>query len=374
MSGSDWDVVVDVSNVCRDRALPPSGEKVRLSRLELLTRAWLAAKETAAEVILVADKSLALFLDEAERRAMAELRDDGRLLVVEIADEVLLDVARRRNLHVLSRDHFIDHRGEHGWIEANPHRFHCWTVEGETPSIVPRGIRRVSRQSYSRAREIKKLRLQGLDPEKHRRILTRRWRCRNTDCSSSRTWQGELLLWPVVTAAGRPLCPNCAVQLQDVGPRTHTRQVVVSDERTGAESLRFPLEVGVPLTLGRGELATGVNLAGADGVDPAAAARLSRAHLALALALDAAPGQLRCLATDLGSTNGTTLLRRAPGGFHEPVPLVPDETVAVDFHDRLVLAGVMRIEISGQRYVADTRLPDIDVAGGGSGPTTTGSP
>jgi len=56
---------------------------------------------------------------------------------------------------------------------------------------------------------------------------------------------------PVVTAAGRPLCPTCAVQPEDLGPRTAAR----------------------------GELASGLNLAGVDGVDPGAAARLSLAHL-----------------------------------------------------------------------------------------------
>ena len=103
------------------------------------------------------------------------------------------------------------------------------------------------------ARERKDLKRTRLDPKNplHRRVLHTRWKCENTSCPQSAHWQGQLLVWPLVSPEGEAMCPSCDMQLAEIGPRQQIHEIVVAERATQAELMRFPLEADVPVIVGR---------------------------------------------------------------------------------------------------------------------------
>ncbi len=109
--------------------------------------------------------------------------------------------------------------------------------------------------------------------------------------------------------------------------------------------------------LGRGAIDKGINLAGIDDLDTAG--YLSRQHLLLKFR--SKPPRL--VATDLGSRNATTLRRWTGESLDDPETLTAAAEVTIADGSQPVLADTVRIEVSGQRYVLDTRRPDLGRAG-----------
>jgi hypothetical protein len=58
-------------------------------------------------------------------------------------------------------------------------------------------------------------------------------------------------VWPLVADDGQARCPTCDGPLTDLGPRGRLHEIVV-EERSGTEIMRFPLEAGSPVIVGRG--------------------------------------------------------------------------------------------------------------------------
>src|ERR1700740_2189290 len=135
----EWVAVIDVSNVCWSPYLPPTGHRRPLwERLHLIMAAWRALDADDVRFHLVADASRARAVDATTE--LSDLKASGDLVTAPVADAVLLPLARDRGLHVITRDHYIDHRDQHPWIEQHPERFHGWdTVDGEV-RITPLGI------------------------------------------------------------------------------------------------------------------------------------------------------------------------------------------------------------------------------------------
>jgi hypothetical protein len=346
---SSWDAVVDVSNVCWSPQLPPVGQRMPLwHRLDLVLDAWRELHGSDTRFTLVADESLARALDnEAEYQ---RLRDTGDLTTRPVADSLILELARERGLHVLTRDHYVDHRLEHPWIEKSPEKFHCWSTEDdgrvqiEPLDIVPR-----SAQTVSQAIEVKGLWRTKLDSKnpQHRKILGTRWKCVNTLCVQAAQWQDQLLVWPVVTPQGRALCPSCSGRLLGLGPRDPLYEAVVEHRGSREEIMRFPLEINSPVIVGRGAELKGINLA----TDQSPGVlQISRKHLLLQIE-DVAGKTRRMVAIDLGSSNGTKVERWAGTGFHEPQPLSPNRETFLGSKDRLILSGAVIIRLSGKHYV-----------------------
>src|SRR5579872_5288083 len=124
----DWDAVIDVSNVCWSPVLPPVGRRrVVWERLALVMAAWRREHGDGARLYLVADDSLARSMGDAEE--LRKLKADGDLVTAPVADPIILRLARDRRLHVITRDHYVDHRDRHPWIEASPGRFHGWEMD-----------------------------------------------------------------------------------------------------------------------------------------------------------------------------------------------------------------------------------------------------
>ncbi len=328
-------------------------------RLRLVTEAWRAEYGQDSRFRLVADDSLVHDLDEA--REFGRLVGSGKIAVKPVADAEVLDLAERHGLHVLTRDHYLDHRRKYPWIESSPERFHRWKFERGTVKIMPLGITRRPPQDLSVAVEIKDLRQHKLDPHnpRYRAIIETRWQCTNMRCPENAHWQGHLLVLPKVTARGEPRCPTCGGSLDDLGKRERLHEIVVQ-ERSGAEIMRFPVEAGSPAVIGRGLSLKGVNLQ-VDGLSLsgdaiAAIDKVSRRHLTLTVE-EPAPGRRRMVVTDLDSRNGTTV--EHPPGAGRPTVVKPGESAYAMEKDRIVLGDAVTLRFSGKKYLTATGAQPI---------------
>ncbi|HTU74041.1 MAG TPA: hypothetical protein VMG38_11040 [Trebonia sp.] len=381
----DWDAVIDVSNVCWSPALPPMRKRrAYWSRLGLVMAAWRREHGDDARLHLVADASLRRVIDSPED--LQRLKDSGELLTATVADGVILDLARENGLHVITHDHYVDHRDTYRWIEQFPERFHRWeTVDGDV-RIIPLDITPRSAQDISMARELKDLRRTRLDtrnPE-HRRILHTRWKCANTSCSQAATWQGQLLVWPVLSLSGEAMCPACDRPLEALGPRAQLFEVVVAERASQAEIMRFPLEADVPVIVGRGTV-KGIDLSptalsllpGLSHQVPEsfhdAVGRVSRLHLLMRIE---AVGDInwRLAVIDLDSRNHTEVERWQGSGFLPSRDVPPDKETYLSAKDRLILAGTVQLRLSGKRYphppTASFGVPPERAEPAPSGPAT----
>jgi hypothetical protein len=348
------DVVVDVSNVCWAPTLPPVGRSRPIwSRLGLVLDAWRAARPSA-RIWLVADDSLVRSLDDVGE--YRQLLRSGELETRQVADQLVLELARDQGLDVITRDHYVDHRDEHPWIESAPQRFHQWTLTNGKVGFEPLGITAVSRQLVSQARERKDLKLARFNPAspRDRTILRTRWRCANVICEQSAQWQGHLLVWPAMDRRGMAVCPSCRKPLTDLGPRSALREVVVSDVSTDEVLLRFPLEEGCPVHIGREPRLKGVDLGSYVNAATDAVIRVSRRHALLAW--ERQGGSDHVTVTDLGSANGTAVARWTGDRLAPAKAVHSGEPVAIGFTDRIILGGTIEIRLSGKKYLTD--IPD----------------
>jgi hypothetical protein len=355
---AQWHAVVDVSNVCWSPYLPPLGRQAPVwGRLDLVMATWRAQHGADAWLELVADDSLVRVLGP-DARAFLALKRDGGIRTASVADDEILRLAYENGLHVITRDHYIDHRAAHPWIEQSPERFHAWDTVGGVIRLAPLGIRTRSAQDVSQAVEVKRLRrsakLDAKNPA-HRKILQTRWSCANTSCHQAAQWQGQLLAWPSVSPEASAVCPSCSRPLVALGPRAALHEVVVADAASQAEITRFPLEVDCPVIVGRGSAVKGIDLAvyteGGLPIDT-----VSRQHLMLRLT-DAGTANWRLSVIDLNSTNGTTVERWTGGGFDPAKPVPADAETHLGTRDRLILGGTVLLRLSGKRYLADPPRP-----------------
>jgi hypothetical protein len=336
-------VVIDVSNVCHSADLPPHGRgpnRPRIERLTAVVAAWRARHGADADIRCVADASLRVVVGSAAWRPVER---ELRIETEAYADELILGYAADERRFVLSADRFVDHRHARPWIDTSPERFLRWRMRAGAIEFAPSDIRPQPDWLVSERSEVKRLREVGLDPKRDRALLESRWRCTTPSCFRAQAWQQVLLSWPDKDRDGQAVCPWCKARLAPAGPRGVFAEVVVLTIDGDEELTRFPLEHDVPVVVGRGRRDQGISLDNLPGV-PANIGRLSRQHALLEL-----DERRRLHVVDLGSTNGTGV-RAAPGA---PLTrLAADERAAVAVGGRVELAGVLRLELSGKRFLA----------------------
>ena len=362
----NWDAVVDVSNVCWSPYLSPVGRQAPVwDRLRLVMSAWRELHGPDIRFQLIADESLPRVLDHGARAQFLDLRNSGAIRTTAVADGEILRLARAGELHVISRDHYLDHRAAHRWIDRHPERFHAWDTIDGVVEFVPVGIKPRSAQDISQAVEVKAIRWSAkLDArnQTHRKILQTRWQCENTSCRQAGQWQGQVLMWPRVSPEGTAVCPSCRRELAALGPRAAVHEVVVEGLRSETEIMRFPLEVDCPVIVGRGAATKGIDLAIHADVHAADIAAVSRQHLMLVLQ-DAGSANFRLGVLDLKSTNGTTVERWTGNGFLPPKEVPAGEEIGLGTRDRLVLGETVLLRLSGKRYLADPAGPPAEPSG-----------
>ena len=348
---NSWDAVVDVSNVCWSPLLPPVGRRTPFwHRLELVLFAWRELHGSGTRFTLVADESLVRELDEVV--GYRRLRDKGEIMTRPVADSLILELARDYDFHVITRDHYVDHRAQHPWIEASPTKFHCWNMIDGRVRIEPLNVVPRSAQTVSEAIEVKYLgrtKLNSRNPQ-HRKILGTRWKCVNTICVEATQRHDQLLVWPIVNSRGTALCPSCSFPLRAMGPHDLLYEAVVEDRSSHEEIMRFPLEVNRTVTVGRGSSIECIDLAMHQASFGSSISKVSRQHLRMRIE-DVTGRNRRMIVIDLESSNGTAVERWTGAEFQKPKRLSPNRDAILGSKDRLILGGTICVRLSGKHYV-----------------------
>jgi hypothetical protein len=332
-------LLVDLSNVCRERALGAGDRRAAWERFVRVMHAWQRQLGGVPRGLALADENLRFLLCERDRVALEAAERDGIVRSVPgSADREILRLAERHGACVLSSDYFRgSRRDRHPWIQGCVDRFFAWKLDADGElTIVARDMGHTSAPSLSRHAELDELRDRGLDARlpADRELLGHGYRCTNEACLTAR-WHPDRLLVLPEQRDGRPRCPGCGCPLADLGPRPATVKVVI-ERRDGAKLLERTLEEGQELQLGRADLL--------DADDPRLP-RVSRRHVQLSLR------DGRLWARDLDSRNGTTLIRwdeRHAAGA--PAVALAGEPLALGPRDLLVLAGAVRLRRSGERF------------------------
>jgi hypothetical protein len=357
-------VVIDASNVCRMEDLPVAGRgggRPAASRLRRVVAEWRRQHGRAADLTLVADRSLRHRFDDCGASGeWADLNREFDVTVESYADPWILDLAAAERRHVLSGDLFRGHRRSARWIEDNPERFLRPLLKGEAMRFVPSGVKPEADHVKTYHEEVDYLRGFGFSSDRHDHRLEWfkfRWRCREPRCWTARNPDRERQMVPVPGRDGRPRCRECGGPLEGGRPRSAWTEMKVTDLDRTVVWHRFLVESGDPVVVGRGLTADGLSLdllADVAG-DPELLRAVSRQHVLLSLDDS---GELT--ATDLGWKQRTVV----HDSSRQSVTLAPDESRIVRDKGWIVLAGAVCLVRSARRYVP--------TAQGGLGPSADG--
>jgi hypothetical protein len=113
--------------------------------------------------------------------------------------------------------------------------------------------------------------------------------------------------------------------------------------------MRFPLEAGIPLIIGRGAGLKGVDLSARQTPFRDAVMHVSRRHLLLRI--EHVNTSRRIVAVDLGSRNGTEVERWEQKAFLTAKVIAPDKDIYLGSKDRLVLGDAVNLRLSGKHYM-----------------------
>jgi hypothetical protein len=135
------EVVVDVSNLCFEDRLV-SKAAVDLFRVRRIADAW-QTQRGRSTFAFIADRSLgSRHLTREQRPLYRTLLSSRKIIEVDYADPVLLQLADSAGAAVLSNDGFKDFRRAHRWLETTGRCF-GWTVSGDTVQIHDRDLGRL---------------------------------------------------------------------------------------------------------------------------------------------------------------------------------------------------------------------------------------
>lgn len=332
------DLLVDLSNVCRDKDLGGRAD-ASWDRYGLVLAAWREQINRDSRVLAVADDNLfRLLRTMQDKAAFVAGQGRGEVITAPDADPVILDMARETGAAVLSRDGYVGHRRKHDWIQGDAEHFWSWRALSDGVRIQRREMRVRSEYTLTKAAERDERKAKNLLQSDGVPLLERVWACRRPTCPRAAE---DPLTVPPLLWHGRPLCPDCRFEVEDLGERDAGRQmkVKVGDD----EVTRFSVFERQIITIGRNVGDACVDLTPAH---PRAQA-VSRRHLTLELR----GGQV--VATDLGSSNGTRMQRWDPqrGTWLAGEPMTEGKPTTLLPRDRLLLGEAVHLEQSAREYV-----------------------
>lgn len=329
------DLLVDLSNACRDQRLGGNGA-ADWRRLDRLLDTWKRDINPDSDFYFVADDNLAGFFRSDEDRARwRALKTKGNLTSVGKADPVLLDIAFQTGASVLSCDRFLGHRRQFPWVDKDQQHFWDWakTDDGNV-AIRRRAMGHFPSADLTQAEESDARKAQGLSDQDP--LLDSLWRCRTHDCKYAH--KPAVTRMPV-KASEQATCPVCHGVLINLGPRPKARKLKLIDSQ-GRTLHTKNLAEGQNVVVGRGP---NINTWDLSLFVPSN--RLSRQHARL----EVRAGQV--VVTDLSSKNGTRIANWNPSAQEWLPPEAIQSPTTLRARDRIELPGGLRIEQSGARYV-----------------------
>jgi hypothetical protein len=350
-------VVVDLSNLCRDRRLLPTGIKAELGFLDLLIEALGQSEIGVSGLKPIADRSLPPLLDPAGRRRLREMERDGDVEFSSLADERLLELAfgqyAARGTLVASMDNFDDFRRTYPSIQGSTDRFIGWAPNGdgglrvELRDMGVHSHRRLSRKEESAEFKARRLQRESIV----RRAAATYFRCETADCLVVQLWPARLPELPRFDdRTDQFVCPSCEAPLIVGEPRPRGIHLIVFLH--GAEQFRLLLEEEGRVAVGRKDAPGCIGL---DSRLPASTTdAISRSHVTFSLVNG------RVNVEDLDSRNGT-VVRSVDGG--DDVRLRMGTPFVIGRRDEVALPSGITIELSGRSVALDGERPTESDAG-----------
>jgi len=346
---SDLELVIDLSNICRNKVLDSTNDVARWDRIIRVIEVWNTTFPSfeKPKVRMVADNNLRFKFLSDDLALMKEALRSGFVIEAEKADPVLLDLAENFNCLILSNDNYVGYQGERPWI-CSMERKRFIQVNMSGTKIELKAISHPERTGFSKSRAEEKDLLKNLhiDPvgDANSDLLKSLFRCDNPRCIRRAVLPDGAISTPERGVAGSAVCPGCHETLTRVGAASQT--IIFKLRSTESKKdLRIPLEAGREIILGR----SGGDISLTEILDDAGLARISRAHAKVGIKGD------QLYVEDLGSTNGSTIAfwNSEMKHFSSEQKIESGQRIILKPRDMVVLAGVLEIQRSGRRFPFD---------------------
>ena len=334
-------VIVDMSNLCRDRRFLPAGRKADLWLLDRFIDSLRGVGLGGARLRAVADRSLVPLLSPGDRRGLASLQSGGVVELSALADKRTLeqafgDAGDPATL-VASMDNFDDFRRTYPVIQGDTEQFLGWGIGDDGALVVIRRDMGVhEHQRLSRNEESSEL--------LRRATLVRQatgydYRCENAKCLLAQLWPDRIPDLPRYDDTQDCfVCTGCLYPLVQGETRANAAQMIVYLD--GVEQFRFLIEEAELVALGRKDAKGCIGLQAR--LPSQAASAVSRRHVAFRFAGSSVHAE------DLTSRNGTAV--RRGGREHR---MVPGTLEAVGPRTTMALPGGVTVERSGRSFPLD---------------------
>ncbi len=352
-------VVVDLSNLCRDKRLLTPGVKADVALLDSFTESLEASDIPFGRLHCIADRSLLPRLGTAGKRRLREMEQAGSLEYSAIADERLLELAfgtdAATDTLVASMDYFDDYRRSYPAIQGSTDRFLGWEpAPFDELRVVRRDMGVHPHQVLSRKEESAELKARRLRRQSVvRRATETYFHCDNTQCLLAKLWPDRLPELPRFDDESELfVCPSCRVPLAIGEARRASTQLIVFLH--GAEQIRLLLDEGQRVEIGRRDSNGCVGIESRIGSKATTA--ISRRHVAFTRT----DGHVSV--EDLGSRNGTVL--RWIDGSHPDKLLQAGIPKVIGRRNAVALPSGITIEVSGRTVPLDgERAPEAGASG-----------
>ena len=350
---SELELVVDLSNVCRNSSLDSSGEVARWDRIVRVLEVWNSKfpQFKKPKTRLVADNNLRFKLVGDDLLQFKEAVKLGIVIESEKADPVLLDLAESSGCLILSNDNYVGYQAERPWIH-DPHQKRFIQIAASRSEIILNEVTHVERTGFSksRAEESDRLKNHRIDLKRDAKseLLQSLFRCDNPKCIRRAVLPDGAISTPERGSGDSAICPGCREPLTRVGEASKTVVLKLTNINS-RKDLRLPLEVGREFVLGRIE--SDISLA--EVLTESDLSRISRTHAKIGFDGD------RLYFEDLGSSNGSTIAHWDPSNLRlsNNQNISANQKVVIQPRDLIVLAGVLEIQRSGRRFPFDLAQP-----------------
>jgi len=363
---SELELVVDLSNVCRNSSLDSSGEVASWDRIVRVLEVWNSKfpQFKKPKTRLVADNNLRFKLVGDDLSQFKEALKLGIVIEAEKADPVLLDLAESSGCLILSNDNYVGYQAERPWIH-DPHQKRFIQIAASRSEIILNEVTHVERTGFSksRAEESDRLKNHRIDLKRDAKseLLQSLFRCGNPKCIRRAVLPDGAISTPEKGSGDSAICPGCREPLTRVGEASRTVVLKLTNIKS-RKDLRLPLEVGREFVLGRIE--SDISLA--EVLTESDLSRISRTHAKIGFDGD------RLYFEDLGSSNGSTIAHWDPSNLRlsNNQNISANQKVVIQPRDLIVLAGVLEIQRSGRRFPFDLAQPSSNLNTISEGPKT----
>lgn len=312
-------------------------------QVDLIVDAWREQRDKKARFYGVADNSLRYQMDPWGQEQLNEWKRRGTGRSVPWADPVILELAERHTgAAILTTDLYRDHRNTHPWLQGTDRVFRP-VISGKDVRFDKMDFSPIPDHEVSWRIEEAGLTPKGVTTPEARDALRFEWSCTNPLCA----WAAAPVIDEDPIYANQLVCcPSCRQPARKIGNREQTREIVILLNDTEAD--RIPVADGTSIIVGRGRGENRYDVR--DLLADSDANLVSRDHVQLKNKSG------RLMVEDLGSRNGTTLVR----GDAVRADLVPGVVQVLDGSDRVGIANeVLQLRVSGRKRPRGRYAPDL---------------